>query len=74
MKPLLPLVAALFLFHPPLIAAEPEAVFEDRFEGKPAKGWTWLRENPDAWRIKEKALEIRVEPGVARNVQNALVR
>lgn len=74
MKRVLPLIAALFIFHPSLFAAEPEVVFEDRFEAKPAKGWTWLRENPDAWRIQEKALEIRVEPGVARNVKNALLR
>jgi len=74
MKRVLPLIAALFVFHPSLFAAEPEVVFEDRFDGKLAKGWTWLRENPDAWRIKEKALEIHVQPGVAHNVKNALVR
>lgn len=74
MKRVLPMIAALFLFHPSLLAAEPEVVFEDRFDGKLAKGWTWLRENADAWRIEEKALEIQVQPGVARNVRNALVR
>jgi hypothetical protein len=51
-----------------------KVIFEDRFENKPAEGWTWLRENPSAWRVKEGALEIRVEPGVARTVKNALVR
>jgi regulation of enolase protein 1 (concanavalin A-like superfamily) len=55
-------------------AAEPRVVFEDRFEGKVGEGWSWLRENLDAWRIKEGALEIRVEPGVAPTVKNALVR
>jgi hypothetical protein len=55
--------------------AEPHAVlFEDRFEGGPAEGWAWLRENSQAWRIRDSALEIRVEPGVAHNVRNALVR
>jgi len=49
-------------------------VFEDRFTRKPAKDWTWLRENPGAWRIQDKALEIRVEPGVADTVKNALLR
>ena len=29
------------------------------------EGWTWLREHPEAWRIKDGASEIRVEPGVA---------
>ncbi|MEE9357013.1 MAG: hypothetical protein V3U62_01405, partial [Sedimenticolaceae bacterium] len=32
------------------------------------------RENPQAWRIRQGALEIRVEPGVANTVRNALVR
>ncbi|MHC4166876.1 MAG: 3-keto-disaccharide hydrolase [Planctomycetota bacterium] len=49
-------------------------LFEDRFDSKPAKDWKWLRENPQAWRIENGALEIRVEPGVAHNVKNALVR
>jgi len=49
-------------------------IFEERFEGNLADGWTWLRENPQAWRIRQGALEIRVEPGVAHTVRNALVR
>ena len=52
----------------------PAAIFEDGFEEKPGKGWSWLRENPQAWRIGDGALEIRVQPGVAHNVKNALVR
>jgi len=74
MKRLLLVAVALLLLGLPLSAAEPEVIFEDTFDGKPAEGWTWLRENPDAWRIKDNALEIRVEPGVAHNVKNALVR
>ncbi|UCG48393.1 MAG: DUF1080 domain-containing protein, partial [Phycisphaerales bacterium] len=49
-------------------------IFEDRFDSRPAAGWKWLREDPQTWRMKENALEIRVEPGVARTVKNALVR
>ena len=49
-------------------------LFEEQFEGKLAGGWKWLRENPQAWRLRQGALEILVEPGVARNVKNALVR
>jgi hypothetical protein len=56
------------------MAAEPKVVFEDKFEGKLAEGWRWLREDPATWRLREGALEIRVEPGVAHNVKNALVR
>jgi hypothetical protein len=49
-------------------------IFEERFEGNLADGWTWLREKPQAWRIRQGALEIRVEPGLAHTVRNALVR
>lgn len=55
-------------------AAEPVVVFSDSFAGKLGDGWTWLRENPAAWRIAENGLEIRVEPGVAQTVKNALLR
>lgn len=51
-----------------------QTVFEDQFEGRLGEGWRWLRENPGAWRFREGALEIRVEPGVADTVRNALVR
>ena len=37
------------------------------------KEWTWLRENPSRWRIRDGALEIRVEPGDAHSVRNALL-
>ena len=49
-------------------------LFEENFDGKLDNGWSWLRENPSARRIREGALEIRNEPGAAHNVKNALVR
>jgi hypothetical protein len=49
-------------------------VFEDRFQGKLADGWTWLREDPQAWRLRDGGLEIRIQPGKAATVKNALVR
>ncbi len=55
-------------------AADAPVVFSDQFGGKLGEGWIWLRENPAAWRIAENALEIRVEPGVAQTVKNALLR
>ena len=55
-------------------AAEPKLVFEDTFDGKLADGWTFLRENQKNWRIADKALEIRLEPGDANSVKNALLR
>ena len=55
-------------------AAEPRVVFQERFAGKLSADWSWLREDPKTWRLKEGALEICVEPGAAHNVKNALVR
>ena len=55
-------------------AGEPKVLFEDSFDKKLGDGWTWLRENKDAWRIKDGGLEIRVEPGKANDVKNALLR
>lgn len=57
-----------------IVAGEPNVLFEDSFDKKLGDGWSWLRENKDAWRIKDGALEIKVEPGVAHNVKNALLR
>jgi hypothetical protein len=57
-----------------LLATPEKVVFEDSLKGKPAAGWEWLRENPTAWRPTDKGLEIRVEPGLADTVKNALVR
>lgn len=57
----------------PAFAGE-EIVFQDSFEKGIGPGWYWLRENPGFWRIREGALEIRLEPGVATTVKNALVR
>jgi hypothetical protein len=51
-----------------------EVVFEDRFEHGLGTGWSWLREHPRFWRIRDGGLEIRVEPGMADSVRNALVR
>lgn len=55
------------------VSQEP-VIFEDDFEGKLGKGWSWLRENPKTWRIRDGGLEICGEPGAAHNVKNALVR
>jgi len=74
MKRVLTLTPALLLVNLSLLAAEPKVVFEDGFDGKLGEGWSWLRENADTWRIKDDALEICVEPGVAPTVKNALLR
>jgi hypothetical protein len=74
MRYLLGVIAGLVVLSGWLQAAEPRVIFEDRFEGKLGEGWHWLREAPKTWRIKDGALEIRVEPGVAPTVKNALLR
>jgi hypothetical protein len=74
MKRVLLSLVPLLILAGRVAAAEPRVLFEDRFDKKPGDGWTWLRENPDAWRIQDGALEIRVEPGNAETVKNALVR
>ncbi len=54
--------------------AEEKVVFEDKFDGELAEGWQWIREQAAHWCVREGALEIRVVPGLANTVQNALVR
>jgi len=74
MKHRLLILALVAAFPISLGAAEPKVLFEDRFDGKLADGWSWLRENPKTWRFHDGALEIRVESGAADTVKNALVR
>jgi hypothetical protein len=69
------LLAALLIALPqPVRCDDGHVVFEDSLKGKTGPGWHWLRENPSAWRNSLQGLEIRVEPGLAPTVKNALVR
>lgn len=68
------LVLVILTFHRLAAGDEQGAIFEDTFDGRLGDGWTWLREDPDAWRIADGALEIRVQPDKADTVKNALVR
>lgn len=73
------LTLALSLYLPAaLCAAAADGAFSDRFDGKLDPGWAWIREHREAWRIRDKALEVRVEPGNmwggANNAKNVLVR
>lgn len=65
---------ATLMFPGLLAAAEPTVLFKDSFDQKLGDGWTWLRERTDDWRVNDGALEIRVQPGKANTVKNALVR
>jgi regulation of enolase protein 1 (concanavalin A-like superfamily) len=60
-----------------LTAADQEQaqpIFDDKFDGKIAKHWSWLREDPKAWRITKDGLEIRALPGHGTQRKNVLLR
>ncbi len=65
----------LAILSPASMAEEQQRVlFEETFEQEVDPTWRWLREDPDAWRLNDGALEIRAQPGDANTVRNALVR
>ena len=70
MKPLL----ILMLISSAACAAEERTIFEDDLKGELGEGWSWLRAESEDWRLTDKGLEIRIRPGDANTVQNALVR
>src|SRR5262245_35873453 len=55
-----------------------EVVFEDDFKGGLGPDWSWVREHRQAWRVTDRGLEVRVEPGnmwgPPNNARNLLVR
>jgi regulation of enolase protein 1 (concanavalin A-like superfamily) len=55
-----------------------EVLFRDNFKGGLAKGWSWIREDPGAWRVTQSGLEIHIQPGnmwgPANDARNVLVR
>lgn len=60
------------------VARADEVLFQDDFKGKLGAGWSWVRENREGWRVSERGLEVRVEPGnlwgKANDAKNVLVR
>lgn len=61
-----------------ILPVQEDVLFKDEFKGKLAEGWTWVREDPGAWRVTDKGLEVRLQPGNmwggANNAKNVLVR
>jgi regulation of enolase protein 1 (concanavalin A-like superfamily) len=55
-----------------------EIVFQDDFKGKLDAGWSWLREDRKGWRVTERGLEVRIQPGnmwgPGNDAKNVLVR
>ena len=52
--------------------------FASPFQGRLSPGWSWIREDPSAWRLRDGAVELRILPGNlwggANNARNVLVR
>lgn len=71
-------VLTLILAAGVLPVAANEVLFEENFDGRLKDGWTWVRENKPAWRIRGGGLEVRIEPGnmwgPANDAKNVLVR
>ncbi len=59
-------------------SADEKVLFEDKFAGDLADGWSWEREDSAAWRVADGMLQIRVQPGGmwggGNNAKNVLVR
>lgn len=55
-----------------------EAIFNDSFQAPLSPGWYWVREDRNAWRLTDRGLEVRVQPGnmwgSANNAKNVLAR
>jgi len=74
---LLPTFLTLALFVSASALAD-EVLFQDDFQRKLGEGWSWVREHPAAWRVTERGLEVRLEPGnmwgKANDARNVLTR
>ncbi len=47
-----------------------QLLFEDRLQGTMDSDWQWLREDPQGWRLKVDALNIRALPGTLWGERN----
>jgi regulation of enolase protein 1 (concanavalin A-like superfamily) len=72
------MLACLAMLSSAICARANEIFFTDDFNGKLGDGWSWIREHQEFWRVSERGLEVRVEPGnewgPANNAKNILVR
>lgn len=59
-------------------ASASDPLFQDDFKGALDSGWSWVREQKDAWRATTNGLEVLVQPGNMwggqNNARNVLVR
>ena len=56
---LLPVLAALAAADAPAVSV----LFADAFNAKLSDGWSWVREETEAWRVGDGTLQIRMTPG-----------
>jgi len=60
-----------------LVLAQEKPLFEEKFEGKLSEGWSWVREDPAAWKLEGGALKIKAQPGTiyykTNNAKNMLL-
>ncbi len=67
-----------FAATPGALTAAETLLFEENFSGQLGAGWSWIRPHPEAWRLRDGALEVRIEPGnmwgPANDARNVLVR
>ena len=56
----------------------PPPLLEDKFDGKLADGWTWVREDKKAWRVDKDGLHVRNQFGTlwgkGNDARNVLLR
>lgn len=76
----LALIGMLFLSTAAISLADDnrKIVFEQKFTFPLDAGWTWIRENPKAWKVDDGTLLLRVLPGYVyrenNNAPNVLLR
>jgi beta-xylosidase len=78
---LLALLAALWLVIPSVDGRaddKEKVLFEAKFAGELGDGWSWVREDPKAWKVEKEGLSIRTQPGYlhasSNNSKNLLLR
>ena len=54
---------AVTLFLLAAAPADDEVLFRDEFKEKLAPGWSWVREQKDAWQVADGTLQVRATPG-----------
>src|SRR5437588_12978164 len=59
-------------------AEDRNVLVHDSFKGKLGRGWKWIREEPNHWRVTERGLEVHIQPGnmwgPANDAKNVLLR